>query len=126
MRYFHRENSSFYILFIALVLIWIPGTSVYMVLPLYFNDLGLSTANIGILMALGTLPGAFSALLGGWLSDRVGRKPVLLFGFFIYSSCFLLYFIPKFEFLALARFIAGASFYTTPSVATALIIDSFP
>jgi MFS family permease len=126
MRYFQREKLSSYVLFIALVLIWIPGTSVYMVLPLYFNDLGLSTANIGILMALGTLPGAFSALLGGWLSDRIGRKPVLLFGFFIYSSCFFLYFIPNFRFLALARFIAGASFYTTPSVATALIIDSFP
>jgi MFS family permease len=120
------KRVSYYAFLLAIVLIWIPGMSVYMILPLYFTDLGFSTAQAGILMALGTLPGAFSALLGGWLSDRIGRKPVLLFGFFIYSSCFFLYVFRDFGFLALTRFIAGLSFYTTPGVATALLLDIFP
>lgn len=103
------------------------SSTIYMVLPIYFKDSGLSASDIGLLIALGTLPGSFSAFIAGWLSDKIGRKPILILGLFLYSSCFLLfYFFKGFWFFAVARVIEGVSYYVIPPVATAIISDLFP
>ncbi len=110
-----------------MVSLWVTSSTIYMVLPLYFKDAGLSASDIGLLIALGTLPGSFSAFIAGWLSDKIGRKPLLLLGLFLYSSCFLLfYFFKGFWSFALTRFIEGVSYYIIPPVATAIISDLFP
>jgi DHA1 family multidrug resistance protein-like MFS transporter len=122
-----RERVNFYVLLLSMVSLWITSSTIYMVLPIYFKDAGLSASDIGLLIALGTLPGSFSAFIAGWLSDKIGRKPILILGLFLYSSCFLLfYFFKGFWFFALTRFIEGVSYYVIPPVATAIISDLFP
>lgn len=110
-----------------MVSLWMTSSTIYMVLPIYFKGAGLSASDIGLLIALGTLPGSFSAFIAGWLSDKIGRKPILILGLFLYSSCFLLfYFFKGFWFFAVTRFIEGVSYYVIPPVATAIISDLFP
>jgi len=53
-------------------------SSVLPVLPLLAKSFQISGANLGILIVSFTLPGIFLAPLGGVLSDRIGRKKVLI------------------------------------------------
>ena len=48
-------------------------------LPLYADDFGASPTTIGLLLATFSLAQLVSASIGGRLSDRLGRRPVLLF-----------------------------------------------
>ena len=48
-------------------------------LPLYADDFGASPTTIGLLLATFSLAQLVSASVGGRLSDRLGRRPVLLF-----------------------------------------------
>ena len=53
------------------------------ILPLIISELHLTYAQSGLLMSLFALPGLFISLLGGFLSDRYGMKPLGM-------GCFLL------------------------------------
>lgn len=120
-------RANFSILLLSMISLWVTSSTIYMVLPIYFRNSGLSASDIGLLIALGTLPGSFSAFIAGWLSDKVGRRPILILGLFLYSSCFLLfYFFRGFWFFAITRFIEGVSYYVIPPVAAAMISDLFP
>lgn len=122
------KNLNFYILIFSMMSLWMTASTIYMVLPVYFTEeCGLSTSDVGILIAMGTMPGVVSSFFAGFISDRIGRKPILLFGLFGYSSCFLLfYFFRGFEAFAITRFIEGLTFYVIPTAATAFIADIFP
>lgn len=59
-------------------------------MTLYFSDtFGKNVA--GILMAVPPLMGIVGSLLGGYLSDRLGRRPVMLAGAFIQAGMFALF-----------------------------------
>lgn len=67
------------------------------ILPLYIRDIGGSDMTVGIIVAFGTLGGAFVRPAAGGIIDRVGRLPVYLagailcaFAAFFYSFCRLL------------------------------------
>lgn len=47
-------------------------------LPRFYLDLGAPLASIGLLLAVSAFIGFFSGILWGKLSDRYGRKPILL------------------------------------------------
>jgi MFS family permease len=49
--------------------------------------------------ALGNLAGVFSILLGGWLSDRIGRRPVMIWP----NLAYLLLIMPVFFWMVSAR-----------------------
>lgn len=53
------------------------------ILPLILSELHLTYAQSGLLMSLFALPGLFFSLLGGFLSDRYGMRP-------LGTGCFLL------------------------------------
>jgi MFS family permease len=97
-----------------------------MVLPLYFKSVGFSTTDVGLLIALGTLPGAFSALLwDGFQTILDGSNYLLLT--FLYASCFLLfYFFAGFAAFAIIRFIEGFSIWAAVGLAPTIIADMVP
>ncbi|HID93520.1 MAG TPA: MFS transporter [bacterium (Candidatus Stahlbacteria)] len=68
----------------------LPFFSIYLHL-----ELGVSMAVVGMIMMVAALTGAITMVIGGELSDRIGRKPLMCSSLFIRAIIFLLiaYFI---------------------------------
>jgi MFS family permease len=94
---------------------------------IYARDLGATAAELG-LMASSFLLGTFMFQLpGGWVSDKWGRKPLLVFGIAIagiVSFAFLLWDNPWY-FIAL-RFVEGAAGGAIQPASNAYVMDSVP
>ena len=75
-------SKNLYVLILSMLPVTTTTATIYMVLPLYFKSVGFSKTDVGLLIALGTLPSAFSSLFMWWLSDHVGRKKLLVISLF--------------------------------------------
>lgn len=62
------------------------------VLPILAQQVGASTAIIGLIAAASTVTGILTSLPAGLLSDRRGRKPILIASGFVFFTAPLLYF----------------------------------
>ena len=69
----------------------ITSSTIYMVLPLFFEQHGITNTQNGVLISIGTLAGVFSGLLAGKFSDNFGRKKILVGGTAVYSVVFYLF-----------------------------------
>ncbi|MDQ5824874.1 MAG: MFS transporter [Chloroflexota bacterium] len=94
---------------------------------IYARDLGATAAELG-LMASSFLLGTFMFQLpGGWISDKWGRKPLLVFGIAvagIISFAFLLWDNPWY-FIVL-RFVEGAAGGAIQPASNAYVMDAVP
>ena len=94
-------------------------------LPLYLADeANLSTASRGLHMSLLVLVGIFSTPVMGYLSDRFGRKPVLIPGL-IWISVLTLLLVPFGQGIMLAVLIAllGTFVFSDQPILTAAALD---
>jgi len=85
-------------------------SSWWMILPLYLERLGASVAEVGISFSLVNVAWALSQLPGGLLSDRFGRKVIILLS----TSTFVPFFISMLllkDWLAVALAVAISSFF---------------
>ena len=74
----------------------------------YAQNLGATTAIATVIIATYSMGQFIATPLWGRLSDRIGRKPVLLISIFCQSICFMaLALAPNLWMLALARFMGG-------------------
>lgn len=64
---------------------------IYSIFSLYLQELGMSFTQIGIVYTVSSISGLISAPVFGKLSDRVGRKPIILLTMASFSLVFLLY-----------------------------------
>lgn len=78
------------------------------VLPYYAEEIGASATELGLLMAVYSFMQFVFAPMWGRVSDRIGRKPVIMLGIFGLSlSFFLLAFATHLWMLFVARVIGG-------------------
>lgn len=105
-------------------------TSVTMVGPLLLDisrDLGISVAQAGLLAAAAAVPQALGSPFSGLLSDRVGRRPMIVFAL---ASVGVLGFAaalaPNFAVLCIVRFAAGLLGSLAPTSLMAAVGDLFP
>jgi len=83
------------------------------ILPFIISELHLSYAQSGLLMGLFALPGLFISLLGGFLSDRYGMKPLGAGCFLLMIGGTLLLALGKdLHILWLGRIVAGTGAFT--------------
>jgi DHA1 family multidrug resistance protein-like MFS transporter len=68
------------VLFFIMFLVFIGFGIIIPVLPFYAEDLGASPTELGLLMAVYSFMQLIFAPIWGQLSDRIGRKPILLIG----------------------------------------------
>jgi len=71
------------IVYLSILAFTLIFQSIPPILPFILSDLHLTYAQSGLLMSLFALPGIFVSLLGGFLSDRYGMRP-------LGTGCFLL------------------------------------
>lgn len=94
------------------------------VLPFYAEDLGASPTDLGLLMAVYSLMQFIFAPMWGRISDKVGRKPVILVGIFGLSlSFFLMAISTELWMLFAARIIGGLLSAANMPTAMAYVAD---
>ena len=93
---------------------------------LYFSELGASPAEVGLISAVFSLASGASAVLGGYLADRVGRKRVIvpLTAVFALSNLAFAYSSSVLHLLA-ASLVSGLSLAYSPAL-DAILKDSMP
>jgi MFS transporter, DHA1 family, multidrug resistance protein len=96
------------ILFAVMFLVYVGFGIIIPVIPFYAEDLGASPTELGLLMAVYSLMQFLFAPMWGRISDRIGRKPVIMIGIFgLALSFFLMALSTELWMLFAARIIGG-------------------
>ena len=95
--------------------------------PMYITSLGATVASVGVFISAFTLASAVFSPIIGRLSDRVGRKRLILWGL-VGDVVFgvLTGLVPSWHWLLVVRFLNGALSAAATLPTEALIIDSVP
>ena len=93
-----ETKKAFSILFLMMFLVMVGFGIIIPVLPFLAEKVGGSPTELGLLMAVYSLMQLFFAPMWGRISDRIGRKPVMMIGiaglahfFFHYGNGEILY-----------------------------------
>ena len=121
----HRKNL--YILAFSLAVVMLGFGIVIPILPFYVERLGAGGTELGLLIASYAVMRLICGPLWGSLSDRVGRKPVLLVGIFGYGITMILFGLAtKLWMLFVYRALSGILSSATSPTTMAYIGDSTP
>lgn len=118
--------------FIALVLLSgvraMTSTGLWVFLPFYLvRTLGFSTTMAGAYLAVVQTGGLLAAPVSGWLSDRVGRRPVVAGGLLISGILVLvLALLPAQQFFVIVLALLGFFLYSMRPVVQAWTLDQVP
>ncbi len=123
-----RPDSFFFAVILTLLVAFGPiSTDMYLPsLPAMKADLGASVSEVQLTLSVFLVGFAFSQLFYGPLSDRFGRRPVLLFGIVVYGlasvACFM---SSTIESLILARFFQAFGACSGPVLGRAMVRDVY-
>ncbi len=118
-----KNRSALAILFVIVFIDLLGFGMVIPVMPLYAKELGASEAWTGLLSTGYSAMQFVFAPIWGRLSDRVGRRPVLLVSILMTSAAFLLYGLSgSFAVLLVSRLFAGAA-TANIAIARAFVAD---
>jgi len=73
---------------------WFGASAILPLLPVFVRQRGGSDAIVGAVMASFYAAGLLAQYPAGWAADRVGRRPVLLFGLLVYAGASLAFLAP--------------------------------
>lgn len=121
----HRKNL--YILAFSLVVVMLGFGIVIPIMPFYVERLGAGGTELGLLVASYAVMRLICGPVWGSLSDRVGRKPVLMVGIFGYGITMILFGLAtKLWMLFVFRTLSGILSSATSPTTMAYIGDSTP
>lgn len=60
-------------------------------LPVYAALYGATDTQVGLMMGIFAIVRLVSSPVGGWLADKIGRKPLMVFGMFLYTAVMFLF-----------------------------------
>ena len=113
--------------FLGVLLIFTLGNSTDAFLLLRARDLGIADALVPILWALLHVVKSLSSTPGGALSDRIGRKPLLISGWILYAAVYFALSRADAAWQAWTLFaVYGVYFGLTEGVEKALVADLVP
>ncbi len=105
-----KLGASFKLL-LGILLIFTLGNSTDAFLLIRLHQLGISLAVVPLLWGLHSGVRMVSAFYGGKLSDRIGRKAVILMGWIFYALIYFSFALVTQSFLFVAIFLAYGIFY---------------
>jgi len=118
------NKKAFLILAFALMAVMFGFGMVIPIFPFYITELGAGGSELGLLVATAALLEFLFGPLWGCISDRVGRKPVLMVGLFGYAvSTFLFGISSQLWMLFAARALSGVLSSATITAAMAYVSD---
>ena len=121
----HRKHL--YILAISLVVVMLGFGIVIPIMPFYVERLGAGGTELGLLVASYAVMRLICGPLWGSLSDRVGRKPILMVGIFGYGITMILFGLAtKLWILFIFRSLSGILSSATSPTTMAYVGDSMP
>jgi MFS transporter, DHA1 family, multidrug resistance protein len=104
-----KTKNALPVLFAVMFLVMVGFGIIIPVLPFYAEDMGASPTELGLLMAVYSLMQLLFSPMWGRISDRIGRKPVIMIGIFgLALSFFLMAVSTQLWMLFAARIIGGA------------------
>lgn len=113
--------------YLAVLLLFTLGNSTDALLILRATELGVPVALVPILWAVLHIVKAASSTPGGILSDRLGRRPLIISGWLVYAAVYLGFAYASATWHAWGLFIAyGLYFGLTEGVEKALVADLVP
>lgn len=113
--------------YLAVLLLFTLGNSTDALLILRATDLGVSAAMVPILWATLHVVKASSSTPAGTLSDKLGRRPLIIAGWLVYGAVYLGFAVASVTWHAWALFIVyGLYFGLTEGVEKALVADLVP
>ena len=113
--------------YLGVLLLFTLGNASDAFLLLRAADLGVATALVPLLWALLHVVKSASSALGGDLSDRLGRRPLIVAGWLVYAAVYLLFARASAAWHAWALFtVYGVYFGLTEGVEKALVADLAP
>jgi len=120
----HQQKTAKIILVASLVIVMLGFGIAIPLMPFYIIHFNASGSSLGLMMSLYSLMQFLFAPMWGRLSDRIGRKPVLLIGIGGYFLAFMLQGLSQnlFQF-TLTRTLAGILSSATLPTAMAYIAD---
>ncbi|MFW5753776.1 MAG: MFS transporter [Marinilabiliaceae bacterium] len=120
------SRRNFYLILAVTLLSVIGVPSIIPVFPEMSEALDVSRNKIGLFITVFTLPGAFLALFLGMVTDRYGRKPILLMALVLFgisgTACF---FFRDFEIILVLRAFQGLGAACLGIINITLIGDIF-
>ena len=122
------NRSTLGIVFTTILLDFIGFSVLIPVLPIYATRLGATSFEVGLILSLYAAAQLVFLPVWGWLSDRVGRRPVILISLLGTVASFLLLALgDSLATIYVARILAGffaASIGTAQAVVTDVTPDS--
>lgn len=119
------ETRAFWLLFLTALLCSAGLGSISPLLPGYQQSLGLSGLWVGILFAAFSLAQGISMPFYGKISDKIGRRPLVIIGMWFFAFSHLLYLLDYDPWLLLvARVVNGLASGLALTVAMAYIGDT--
>lgn len=120
-------KKQFIILYLNIFLVFLGIGLIIPVLPVYLKDLGLTGADLGVLVAVFALAQMLISPFGGTLADRLGKKLIICIGLVLFSiSEFLFAWSHTFLLLIVSRVLGGFSAGMVMPGVTGLIADLSP
>lgn len=125
---FSRVQKFTYLLAaFAIVLDGFDGQMIGYAIPMIIKEWGVSRAAFSVAVASGLMGMAVGSLSAGILSDRIGRKPVLIASVFLFGTATMLIGVaPDVTTIAAIRFFAGLGIGAALPAATTLTAEFIP
>lgn len=113
--------------YLAVLFVFTLGASSDAFLLLRASQLGVATALLPILWATLHVVKSSSTVVGGVLSDRLGRRPLIVGGWAVYAATYLGFAVAERQWQAWALFLVyGLYFGATEGVEKAMVADLVP
>ncbi len=118
-------NQKLLLIMIIQFLIYFGFSMVIPVVPELVTELGVSTVHVGWLLATYSIAGFIVAPLFGRLSDKYGRRPILLGGLIVFSLSFLFFglYIDNLVIMYIARVFGGIASGALYTATTSMVAD---